>query len=176
MKELRNIAISFLLILIVGCQSRKDDVKFIKNKELLSKIDETINLIESIGVEYNGISIQVLIDSKGEEYVKIQSEIDLNMSKIKFLEEYKGKKLFAYQASDFLTEKYFNTEYKYSAMNENPQYSGYTYENIGYVFKLNQMNRFFIEGLIGWNAPEEILNHKNLKLKFVPPIPQEEIK
>lgn len=169
MIELRNINLSLLLLIIFGCQNKRNDIQFIKNKELISKIDETIEFIDTkLGDECKYVSIKLLKDKEGNEYIRIQSEIDLNHRKVFFQEIYRGKLIVVYEASDSLLNKYFYKEYKVVSEKHNLDDKIGTYEPKGYIYEVLPKN-IVIVGIIGYKIPKEIESYSNGKIQFIPP-------
>jgi len=170
MKELRNINLSFILFLLLGCQSKENDIKFIKNKKLINKIDETIEFIETIHDKCKYVSIKLLTDKEGNEYMKIQSEPNINNIKIFYQEKYQGKLIVVYEATESLLDKYFDKKYKQLIYKKDTSQDIMDiYENIGYIFKVTEKS-VIIEGTIGWKAPEEIEFYRNSRIiEILPP-------
>jgi len=163
MKELINISLCLIFFLPLSCQNKKDDIKFIKNKELIKKIDETILFIETTGIKYDYLSIKLLKNRNGDEYIRIQTELNINNVKTLYQERYKGKLIFVNQASDTLLNKYFDQKYKHISQKHNSDKELFNYENIGYILRVHQKNIICIEGIIGKEVPEEISKYKNLE-------------
>lgn len=172
MKELKNIILSFILFWVLGCQNKENDIKFIKNKELFYKVNETIELIEvKLGNGCKYVSIKLLNDKEGHEYIKVQSEPELNQSKIFYQENYRGKLIVVYEAADSLLNKYFDEKYK--AISEKKELDSKIdiYDPIGYIFEVTPKGIIIIE-TIGLKAPEEIESYSPFKVDFILPKPR----
>jgi hypothetical protein len=170
MKELNKISLGLLILFASGCSIEKQEGNFIKSKELLCKIEETINFIETKHNNFKYISLTFLTNKDGGEYIRIQSEANINNMKLFYQEKYKGKTVIVLEASDSLLNKYFDVKYKKVNEVKYENEELLNYENIGYILKVNKKT-INIDGIIGWKVPEEIETYRNFRIKeILPPI------